>query len=183
MAGRSCLLSKASTLLASTQLSWKSIQKNVAMLLISFLLNLLVKPLSLPFPTTKFRNIKNGLGKKKISQAIKKIEIAKNCNNMAVHTMYFSCGAVWIVGCMWIRRGCRCSNHVFVQSRRFLLLYSLPGHISKCPVALKKFLSALAESINGKSTKAVILQNKDGNPKNTGEWWICISSWLWVAED
>lgn len=102
---------------------------------------------------------------------------------MAVHTMYFSCSTVWIVGCMWIRQGCRCSNHVFVQSRRFLLLYSLPGRISKCPVALKKFVSALAESINGKSTKAVILQNKDGNPKNTGKRWICISSWLWVAED
>lgn len=102
---------------------------------------------------------------------------------MAVHTMYFSCSAIRIVGCMWIPQACRCSNHVFVQCRRFLLLYSLPGHISTCPVALKKCVSALTESINGKSTKAVILQNKDGNPKNTGKWWICISSWLWIAED
>lgn len=85
---------------------------------------------------------------------------------------------------MWIWQGCRCSNQVFVQSRRFLLLYSLPAYnISKSPVALKKCVSALTENINKKSTKAIILRNKDGNAKNMGKRWICISSWLCVAEN
>jgi len=112
------------------------------------------------------------------------IEITKNCNSAAAHIRYFSCCARQIVGYMWIWQGCRYSDHVFVQSRRFLLLYSLPAYTtSKSQVALKKYVSTLTENVDKKPMKAIILWNKDEDAKNTGKWWICISSWLCVAED
>lgn len=156
----------------------------VSTLLISHLHNFLFKPLSLPHSQIqKYQvGLRNGLGKKNYKQwkesKLQRTAIAWQrmpCTSAAVQDGLWATQEFGRAAGVQITRSCSLGDFFYFTVFQHTTSPKAQWHW--------RSVSTLTENIDKKPVKAVILRNRDGNAKNTGKLWICISSWLCVAKD